>query len=125
MKQIADKITFIRSRINSFRFAFNGLYHFFKQEPNAWLHVAATILVVIAAYYYKVAANEWITLVIVTGFVWVAEAFNTVIERTMDIISPQKDPRVRFIKDLAAGAVVLAAITALITGCIIFIPKIF
>lgn len=125
MKQIADKGNFIRSRINSFRFSFSGLYHFFKQEPNAWLHLAATILVAAGAYYYKVATNEWIALLIVTGFVWVAEAFNTVIERMMDLLSPQKDPRVKFIKDLAAGAVVLAAVTALITGCIIFIPKIF
>ena len=64
-------------------------------------------------------------LIIVIGFVWVAEFFNTAIERIMDFISPGQHPEVRFIKDMSAGAVLLAALTAAITGGIIFIPEIF
>jgi diacylglycerol kinase (ATP) len=68
---------------------------------------------------------EIIALVFAVGFVWVAEMFNTCIEHIMDFISTEKKPAIKFIKDLSAGAVLVAAITALITGSIIFIPKIF
>ncbi len=117
--------TFLGQRINSFGFALQGLLKFFKQEVNAWIHLFATVTVVIAAYCFNVSKAEAVSLTIVTGMVWTAEAFNTVIERTMDFLSPEKNPKVAFIKDLSAGAVLLAALTALITGCIIFIPKIF
>ncbi len=62
-------------------------------------------------------------LVVVTGFVWAAEIFNTAIEKIMDYISIDREPEIKFIKDVAAAAVLVAAITAFITGCIIFIPK--
>jgi diacylglycerol kinase len=113
------------SRFNSFRFAFNGIATFFRQEPNARIHFIATILLAGAIIYFRITGNELIALVFVTGFVWVAETFNTVIEATMDFISPAYHPRVKFIKDMAAGAVLLAALTALITGAIVFIPKFF
>jgi diacylglycerol kinase (ATP) len=109
----------------SFRFAFNGIYQFFQQEPNARLHLIATVLLLVIAWYFQVSNAEKIALVIVTGGVWVAEAFNTVIEKIMDLISPERRPEVAFIKDLSAGAVLLSALTALITGAIVFIPKIF
>ena len=64
-------------------------------------------------------------LAFAAGFVWSAEIFNTAIESMMDHLSPEKHPRVKYIKDLAAGAVLVAAITAIIAGLIIFIPKIF
>jgi diacylglycerol kinase len=117
--------TFSLSRINSFRFAIKGIRVFLQEEPNAWLHLAATILLAIAIIFFRIAGNELIALVIVTGFVWAAEAFNTVVERVMDFISPQYHPKVAFIKDLSAGAVLLAALTALLTAAIVFIPKIF
>ena len=117
-------IIFFSQRISSFGFALAGIRNFFLKEANAWLHLAATLAVLIISLHYRVSAAEAIALTIVIGLVWISEAFNTVVERTMDLISPQKDPRVAFIKDLSAGAVLLAALTALVTGCIIFIPKI-
>jgi len=77
------------------------------------------------ALYFKLSSNEIICLVIVTGLVWVAELFNTAIERIMDFVSGQRHPGIKIIKDLAAGAVLLSAVTAFITGAIIFIPKLF
>jgi diacylglycerol kinase (ATP) len=115
----------LRSRLNSFGFAFNGLYTFFKQEPNARIHLIATLTVFIAGVYFNVSLTEIIALVIVTGFVWVAEIFNTAIERIMDFISTEKNSNIKFIKDLSACAVLLSAITAMVTGAIIFIPKLF
>jgi diacylglycerol kinase len=113
------------SRLQSLRFACNGIRKFFREEPNAWVHLAATILLFIAIYYFRISGNELMALVIVTGFVWVAEAFNTALERIMDFVSPGYNPKVEVIKDIAAGAVLLSAITAILTGAIVFIPKIF
>ena len=59
----------------------------------------------------------------VIGFVWVAELFNTAIERIIDFISTERQAPIRFIKDRSAGVVLKAAIAAFITGCIVFIPK--
>ena len=112
-----------RSRLSSFEFAFKGIFKFFQQEPNAWIHLVASIIVFIAAGFFEVSNNEMISLVVVTGFVWVAEIFNTVVERIMDFISTEKNSKIEFIKDLAAGGVLLSAITAIVTGAIVFIPK--
>ena len=122
MKQ---KTLSLQSRISSFGFAFRGIFKFFQQEPNAWIHLAATICVFIAAVYFDVSTSGMIALLIVTAFVWVAEIFNTVIERIMDFISVKKEPEIEFIKDLAAGGVLISAITAIVVGAIVFIPKLF
>jgi diacylglycerol kinase (ATP) len=115
----------LQSRLNSFGFAFRGIFKFFQQEPNAWLHLAATLTVFIAAAHFEVSGNEIIALIIVSGFVWVAEIFNTAVERIMDFISVKRSSEIEFIKDLAAGGVLLSAITAIVTGAIVFIPKLF
>lgn len=122
MKQ---EIIFFKSRVNSFGFAARGILKFFQQEPNAWIHLLATIAVFTSSIYFGISGFELLALVIVTGLVWVAEIFNTVIERVMDFISPTYHSQVAFIKDLAAGAVLISAIVAAITGLIVFIPKIF
>jgi diacylglycerol kinase (ATP) len=114
-----------RERANSFRFAREGVYNFFAQEHNAWIHLAATIMVSIAALCFRVSRTEMISLVMVTGSVWVAEIFNTAIEKIMDFIAPEHHSEVKLIKDLAAAAVLIAAFIALVTGAFIFIPKIF
>jgi diacylglycerol kinase/CheY-like chemotaxis protein len=98
---------------------------FFAHEHNAWIHMAATITVIISACWFHVSRQELVILIIVIGFVWVSEIFNTAIEKMMDFIAPGYHPRVKLIKDLAAAGVLVASITALATGAFIFIPKIF
>ncbi len=71
-----------------------------------------------------VSAREAIELLIVTGLVWVAEMINTCIEKLADFITTQKHPQLAYVKDVAAGSVLVAAIVACITGLIIFLPKI-
>lgn len=114
-----------RERAGSFRYALNGIRGFFRQEHNAWIHLAASVAVLIAAWWFGVSRSEMLSLVIVTGLVWVAEIFNTAIERIMDFVAPEPHTEVKFIKDLAAAAVLLAAFIALVTGAFIFIPKLF
>ena len=106
-----------------FRSAVDGMVKFFSSEHNALLHLIATIMVISLAVVTHVSKLEVIFLVWATGFVWMAELFNTAIEKIMDYISIERTPEIKFIKDVAAAAVLVAAIVAFITGCIIFIPK--
>lgn len=114
----------LHARGRSFRFAFEGIRDFFKSEPNAWIHLVATVVAIDLSFILEISLSEWFAIIIVIGMVWTAEMFNTSIEKIMDLVSPEKSPRVKFIKDVSAGAVLVAAFTALITGLIIFIPKI-
>lgn len=113
----------MRARVKSFRFAIDGIAAFFQREHNAWLHMMATVAVFTLAVLVPVTKTELLALVFAIGLVWVAEMFNTCIERVMDFVSQHNHPQIKFIKDLAAGAVLIAAITAFITAGIVFIPK--
>ncbi|MBS1653946.1 MAG: diacylglycerol kinase family protein [Bacteroidetes bacterium] len=114
----------LKERGRSFGFAFAGIIQFFRSEHNAWLHLVATVIVFSAAYFFSITGMQLAALAIVTGFVWVTEIINTAIEKAMDFISTERHPAIKYIKDLSAAAVLLAAISALVTGAIIFIPKI-
>jgi diacylglycerol kinase (ATP) len=114
----------IRSRLISFTHAARGVRVFVWHEHNARIHLVATICVAIAAIAMKIKGTAAAVLAIVTGFVWVAEIVNTVVERLADLITKEHHPEIKIIKDLAAGAVLVAAITAVIAGLFIFIPKI-
>jgi diacylglycerol kinase (ATP) len=115
----------IKSRGQSFRFAYEGIISFLKTQHNAIIHFCFTVVALSAAAVFKTSSIEWIALVVVIGFVWFAEIFNTAVEAIMDHLSSQKHPAVKYIKDVSAAAVLVAAITAFIVGSIIFIPKIF
>jgi diacylglycerol kinase (ATP) len=114
----------IRSRIKSFSYAISGIRRFAWQEHNARIHTVATLIVVIAALALGVSRMEAVALTLVIGGVWITEMLNTCLERMADLISPQQHPMIKYIKDLAAGAVLVAAITAVIVGLFIFIPRI-
>jgi len=113
----------IRSRIRSFGYAAEGIRRFLRQEHNAWIHLAATVVVVAAGWWLKVSHTEAIALVLAIALVWVTEMFNTCLERAADLISQADHPEIKYIKDLAAGAVLVAAIAAVVIGSFIFIPK--
>jgi diacylglycerol kinase (ATP) len=114
----------VRARLKSFRYAFEGLTGFFATEHNAIIHLFITILVLVAALFFDVSKGEWIAIVLATGFVWVTELFNTAIERFSDLVSKDFHEGIKFIKDVSAAAVLVAAAAAFLTGVIIFLPKI-
>lgn len=121
-----DKVkTFIEKRIKSFGYAFQGIGNFIRKEPNAWIHCTAVVVVTSLGLYYGISATEWCIVILCFGLVLMAEAFNTAIERLVDLVSPDFHPLAGTIKDVAAGAVLLGAIAVAIVGCIIFIPYIF
>ena len=113
----------LNKRIKSFAHAFRGIKAFIIKEHNARIHAAAIIVVILLAIFLKVDKLEIILLLFVTGLVWICEMINSAIEKMMDFITTEKLPQIKFIKDVSAGAVLIAAIIALTTGCLIFIPK--
>jgi diacylglycerol kinase (ATP) len=114
--------SFLSTRYNSFKFAFKGMIAVFRSEPNMHLHVIASVVVFVMAYRFEVTRTEWCLLVFCVGLVWAAEIFNTSIETLTDLVSPEHHVLAGKTKDLAAGAVLMAAITAAIIGLIIFVP---
>ena len=123
LKQKSSKFSW-RARLKSFVFAWRGIIDFFKKEHNAQIHLTITVLVIILSVFLRVNKSETIAIVFSIALVWITEMVNTAIEKTMDFISLKRQPQIRVIKDLSAGAVLIAAIAAVIVGCIIFIPKI-
>ena len=119
----AGKFSFM-ARWRSFKYAIDGIKFFFNAEHNARIHLLATVAVIVLATAISVSVSEAIALTLTIGFVWVAELFNTAIEKMMDFISPEKHPQIKLIKDVSAAAVLVAAFMALITSCLVFIPKI-
>jgi len=114
----------IVKRAQSFTHAFRGIRLFFTMTPNALLHLFAVVLVVLFGFYFRISSFEWLALSLVIGLVLVAEAFNTAIEIDINLTSPEYHPYARDTKDVAAGAVLLAAIISVIVGLIVFLPKI-
>jgi diacylglycerol kinase (ATP) len=113
----------IPDRVKSFQYAFAGLRQFFQSQHNAIIHALATVLAVIMSILLKLSSAEWIFIIMAIAMVWTAELFNTAIEALCDMIMLEKHPKIKFIKDVAAAAVLVSALSALLTGLIIFLPK--
>ena len=110
---------------NSFTYAWDGIKAVFRTEHNTWIHLALTVVALLLGFILKISRGEFLVLLIVMTMVWTAEIFNTALEKTMDFISKEKHPQIKLVKDLAAAAVLLTALSALVAGAIIFIPKLF
>ncbi len=109
--------------LHSFRYAFSGVVALCRYENNVTIHLGIALLVIIAGCFLTLSNLEWCLLIIQIGFVLTAEAFNTSIEKLADRVSPDIDPAIKWVKDLAAGAVLISALTAAIVGILILGPK--
>lgn len=114
----------IQARLNSFVYAFEGIKYFMRHEPQALIHLLAALAVIIASYSFEISVGEWIAISFAIGLVVVAEMLNTAIEKLTDMVSPEIHPNAKVVKDLAAGAVLMASIVALVIGFIVFLPKV-
>lgn len=114
----------IKKRLKSFTYAWKGVKGFIRCEHNAWIHLTIATLTVIAGFVFEIQRMEWIAIIICIGVVMAAEAFNTAIERLVNLVSPERNPIAGEVKDIAAGAVLICAIAAAIVGLTIFIPYI-
>jgi len=113
----------IVKRVQSFENAWNGIIIFLKTTHNSWVQIALSIIVVFLGFVFDISQTEWMFVVLSIGFVLVAEAFNTAFEFDIDLTSPEYHEYAKYTKDVAAGAVLLASITASIIGLMIFLPK--
>lgn len=105
------------------RDATRGLVLLVRATANARIHLVATALAVGLGLWLRLGRSEWLWLVVAIGAVWSAEAFNTAIEALADRIAPGRDPLIARAKDLAAGAVLVAAVTAAVIGLLVFLPR--
>jgi len=111
-------------RIRSIKFALRGIRTMVATQQNAWIHTAATVIVVGAGLALGLTRSEWSWVVLAIVAVWTAEALNTAFEFLTDVASPNFHPIAEKAKDVAAGAVLLSAIGAVIIGALVFWPRI-
>lgn len=111
--------------IKSFRFAFHGLYLVIRFENNTRFHLVASLAVITAGFLVELSLIEWAIILTQIGLVWAAEVFNTALEKLVDLVSPEFNPKAGAIKDIAAGAVLITSGVAAIVGLLVFGRKIF
>lgn len=109
----------------SFRVAWDGLTDALGSDRNLRIHMAATVAVAAAGAWCELTATEWGLIVLSIGLVWTAELVNTSIEAVVDLASPEHHELARLAKDVAAAAVLLAAVTAVVIGMIVFGPRLW
>jgi diacylglycerol kinase (ATP) len=112
----------VTSRRDSFRHAFAGIAYVLRSQRNAWIHGVASLCVVALGLWLDVSRMEWAILFLAAGIVWAAEFINTALEAIVDLASPDLHPLAKVGKDVAAAAVLVAAMTAVVTGLAIFGP---
>lgn len=113
----------IKARLKSFGYAFHGIFYCLKTQHNFWIHLVAAAVVVSLGFLFDVSKAEWLFLIFAFGMVLSLEIVNTAIEFLVDLLSPEHQKIAGLAKDLAAGAVLIGAITAAIIGLMIFVPK--
>ena len=111
------------NRIESFRYAFSGIWYTLKTQRNAQIHLSIGVVIFILGLLLGLTLTEWAIIALTIGFVLAAEMVNTVAEVAMDYLTTEFNLHVKIIKDVAAGAVLTAAITALVVGLLILGPR--
>jgi diacylglycerol kinase (ATP) len=114
----------LKSRFESFKFAFRGLWSLVKNEHNSRIHFLAAIAAIAVGIFLKINLFEWCLLIIVIGLVFITELLNSSLEALADVVEPEWNERIRNAKDYAAAAVLISAIISFIVGGFIFVPKI-
>lgn len=112
------------SRWKRFLYAWAGIVAAVKEEAHLKVHLLAAFIVVLLAFVFRLSMQEWLVLLVVIALVISLELINTAIERTVDLVTEEFHPLAKAAKDIAAGAVLVAAIIAGIIGALIFLPRI-
>ena len=111
--------------IAAFGFAFEGLWHVLRSQRNAQIHLLIGACAVALGAVLGLARWEWLILVLTITLVLTLETVNTALEAAVDAAIPEYHPLVKIAKDTAAGAVLIAAIGAVVVGCLLFIPHLW
>jgi diacylglycerol kinase len=111
--------------VHSFRCAFAGLWYAIRTQRNMRIHLSVAAAVLILGLYLRLGWLQWALLALTSGFVLVAEMFNTVAEAAMDAATPHYHPLIRIAKDVAAGAVLLTAMISITVGLLVLGPPLW
>jgi len=114
--------SFFRKRQESFSFAIQGLKIALRQ-PNFKIMICIAVIVMGLAGFLGISREEWLILLLIIGIVLSLEVLNTTVETLLDLVQPQFSPKVKVVKDLVAGAVLISILVSVATGIIIFLPK--
>lgn len=114
---------FIKGRIKSLKFALKGVWLLITTEHSIMVQLTIAVVVTFVGLWMDISKTEWLFQILAIGLVLVAESLNTCIEKLCDFVHPEHDKSIGFIKDIAAGAVSFAAITAVVIGLLIYLPK--
>ena len=115
--------TFVGKRILGFKYAFRGAWMLLKNEASIQVQAAIAIIMTGAGFYFQISTMEWIAQCLAIGLVLSIEGLNTAAEEIANFVHPDYHNKIGYIKDVAAGAVFFAAITAIVVGGLIYIPK--
>ncbi|MEM0518663.1 MULTISPECIES: diacylglycerol kinase [Aequorivita] len=115
--------SFLGKRLKAFRYAFKGAFLLIRNEASIQVQTALAIIMTIAGFYFEITTVEWMFQIFAIGLVLSIEGLNTAVEEIADFVHPDFHNKIGLIKDIAAGAVFFAAVTAIIIGCFIYIPK--
>lgn len=113
----------LTGRLKSFKFAFQGALKLLTTEHSIMVQFSIGIIMTIAGFYFHITTTEWLFQTMAIGLIMSIEGLNTAVEKIADFIHPNYHEKIGFIKDIAAGAVFFAALTAMAIGFIIYIPK--
>ena len=119
-----QKDSFIQGRLKGAKYAFKGALILLRTEASVQVQFIIATLLTIAGFYFKISSTEWMFQTLAIGIIMSIEGINTAIEEIADFIHPEFHNKIGLIKDIAAGAVFIAAIAATIVGFIIYTPKI-
>lgn len=108
----------------SFKYAIEGIATAMRDQPNLIIQFCIAALILALGFYFKITKSEWLIIALTIGFVITFELTNTAIEEIVDSFTDQVHPAAKKAKDVAAAAVLFAAVTAVIIGIIIFLPYI-
>lgn len=114
---------FVKGRIKSLKFALKGVWLLITTEHSIMVQMSIAAVMTFIGWWLDISKTEWLFQILAIGLVLVAESLNTAVEKLCDFIHPQYSNKIGFIKDIAAGAVSFAAITAIIIGLFIYLPK--
>jgi diacylglycerol kinase (ATP) len=117
--------TLFKGRLKSIGFALKGAIKLITTEHSVMLQSSLAVIIIIAGFYFGINRYEWMFQILAIGLVLGIEGLNTAVEKIADFVHPDFDERIGFIKDIAAGAVFFAALTAITIGCIIYFPYLF
>lgn len=108
----------------SFKHAWDGIFYNLTTQPNFRFHLLATLVVIIAGFYFQLSSFEWLILAFTISLVIVAEMLNTAIESMVDLLTSEHHLSAKIAKDTSAGMVLVAALTSVIVGLVVFLPHI-